>query len=129
MVWNRHKALSKSKVSFFLFLNSKSIFSSILIRNKKILIAQTAHMKQIKLNYCPYQSPRSGDAILRQSEEIFNKGTCGDRAPPLAKVKKKEAWHTQRRDQASGVSLEILQQSTPKTRVCLLSALCFHLHL
>ena len=30
-----------------------------------------------------------------------------------------------RRDQASGVSLEILEQSTPKTRVCLLSALCF----
>ena len=86
MVWNRHKALSKSKVSFFLFLNSKSIFSSILIRNKKILIAQTAHMKQIKLNYCPYQSPRSGDAILRQSEEIFNKGTWGERAPPLAKA-------------------------------------------
>ena len=54
---------------------------------------------------------------------------CGERAPPLAKVMRKEAWHTQRRDQASGVSLEILKQSTPKTRVCLLSALCFHLHL
>ena len=56
-------------------------------------------------------------------------GTCGERAPPLVKVMRKEAWHTQRRDQASGVSLEILEQSTPKTRVCLLSALCFHLHL
>ena len=54
---------------------------------------------------------------------------CGERAPPLAKVMRKEDWHTQRRDQASGVSLEILEQSTPKTRVCLLSALCFHLHL
>ena len=54
---------------------------------------------------------------------------CGERAPPVAKVMTKEAWHTQRRDQASGVSLEILEQSTPKTRVCLLSALCFHLHL
>jgi len=47
---------------------------------------------------------------------------CGEQAPPLAKVMRKEAWHTQRRDQASGVSLEILEQSTPKTRVCLLSA-------
>ena len=75
MVWNRHRALSNSKGSFFLFLNSKPIFSSILIRNKKIPIAQTAHMKQIKLNYCPYQNPRSRDAILKQSEEIFNKGT------------------------------------------------------
>ena len=55
--------------------------------------------------------------------------TCGERAPPLAKVMRKEDWHTQRRDQASGVSLEILEQSTPKTRVCLLSGLCFHLHL
>ena len=79
MVWNRHKVLSNSKVSFFLFLNSKSIFSNILIRNKKILIAQAAHMKEKKLHYCPYQNPRSGDAILRQSEEIFNKGAiCKD---------------------------------------------------
>ena len=54
---------------------------------------------------------------------------CWERAPPMAKVMRKEAWHMQRRDQASGVSLEILEQSTPKTRVCLLSALCFHLHL
>ena len=73
MVWNRYKVLSNSKVSFFLFLN-KSIFSNILIRNKKILIAQAGHMKEKKLHYCPYQNPRSGDAILRQSEEIFNKG-------------------------------------------------------
>ena len=49
--------------------------------------------------------------------------------PPMTKVMRKEARHTQRRDRASGVSLEILEQSTPKTRVCLLSALCFHLHL
>ena len=49
--------------------------------------------------------------------------------PLVTKVMRKEARHTQRRDQASEVSLEILEQSTPKTRVCLLSALCFHLHL
>ena len=39
---------------------------------------------------------------------FFFLGMCGERAPPLAKVMRKEAWHTQRRDQASGVSLEIL---------------------
>ena len=60
---------------------------------------------------------------------VLEKAECGERAPLLAKVMRKEAWHTQRRDQASGVSLEILEQSTPQTRVCLLSALCFHLHL
>ena len=61
--------------------------------------------------------------------EDVGRASCGEQAPPLAKVLRKEAWHTQRRDQASGASLEILEQSTPETRVCLLSALCFHLHL
>ena len=39
---------------------------------------------------------------------------CWEWAPPLAKVMRKEAWHTQRRDQASGVSLEILEHLPPK---------------
>ena len=32
----------------------------------------------------------------------------------MAKVMRKEAWHTQRRDQATGVSLEILEHLPPK---------------
>ena len=32
----------------------------------------------------------------------------------MTKVMRKEAWHTQRRDQASGVSLEILEHLPPK---------------
>ena len=44
----------------------------------------------------------------------------GAGAPPLAKVMRKEAWHTQRRDRASGVPLDILEHLPPKTRVCLL---------
>ena len=44
-------------------------------------------------------------------------------APPMTKVMRKEAQHTQRRDRASGVPLEILEH------LCLLSALCFHLYL
>ena len=40
--------------------------------------------------------------------------SCRERAPPVAKVMRKEAWHTQRRDQASGVSLEILEHLPPK---------------
>ena len=32
----------------------------------------------------------------------------------MAKVMRKEAWHTQRRDQASGVPLEILEHLPPK---------------
>ena len=32
----------------------------------------------------------------------------------MAKVMRKEAWHTRRRDQASGVPLEILEHLPPK---------------
>ena len=35
-------------------------------------------------------------------------------APPMTKVMRKEAWHTQRRDRASGVPLEILEHVPPK---------------
>ena len=38
----------------------------------------------------------------------------------MAKVMRKEARHTQRRDRASGVPLDILEYLPPKTRVCLL---------
>ena len=38
----------------------------------------------------------------------------GAGAPPVAKVMRKEARHTQRRDQASGVPLEILEHLPPK---------------
>ena len=46
--------------------------------------------------------------------EDVGRASCGEQAPPLAKVLRKEAWHTQRRDQASGVSLEILEHLSPK---------------
>ena len=38
----------------------------------------------------------------------------GAEAPPLAKVMRKEARHTQRQDRASGVPLEILEHLSPK---------------
>ena len=40
--------------------------------------------------------------------------TCGEQAPPMAKVMRKEARHTQRRDRASGVPLEIFEHLPPK---------------
>ena len=48
--------------------------------------------------------------------------------PPMAKVMRKEARHMQRRDRASGVPWKF-SSIYPQTRVCLLSALCSHLHL
>ena len=49
--------------------------------------------------------------------------------PPVAKVMRKEARHTQRRDWASGVPLEILEHLPPKPESAYFTALCFHLHL
>ena len=56
---------------------------------------------------------------------------CGERALPLAKVLRKEAWRMQRRDQASGVSLEILEHLPPKPESAyfLLCALTYTLRL
>jgi len=52
---------------------------------------------------------------------------CGERAPPMAKVMRKEAWHTQRRDRASGVPLEILKHlpTKPESAYFLLCALTY----
>ena len=49
--------------------------------------------------------------------------------PPMAKVMRKEARHTQRRDQASGVPLEILEHLPPKPESVYFTALFSHLHL
>ena len=40
----------------------------------------------------------------------------GAGAPPMSKVMRKEARHTQRRDRASGVPLEILEHLPPKPK-------------
>ena len=40
--------------------------------------------------------------------------------PLMTKVMRKEVRHTQRRDRASGVPLDILEHLPPKNRVCLL---------
>ena len=59
--------------------------------------------------------PEAGSTEIKVSAQLVSsKGQCGERALPVAKVMRKEAWHTQRRDQASGVSLEILEYLPPK---------------
>ena len=45
----------------------------------------------------------------------------------MAKVMRKEAQHTQRRDRASGVPLEILKHLPPKPESTYLTALCLSL--
>ena len=53
----------------------------------------------------------------------------GAGAPPMTKVMRKEAQHTQRQDRASGVPLEILEHLPPKPESAYFTALCSHLHL
>ena len=47
------------------------------------------------------------------------------RNPAHAKVMRKEARHTQRQDQASGVPLEILEHLPPKPESACFTVLCF----
>ena len=49
--------------------------------------------------------------------------------PPMAMVMRKEAQHTQRRDWASGVPLEILEHLPPKPESAYFTTFCSHLHL
>ena len=73
------------------------------------------------VNQLPYQPPQK-DSNLQ----------CGEPAwgpPPMAKVMRKEARHTQRRDRASGVPLEILEHLPPKPESAYFTTLCSHLHL
>ena len=55
---------------------------------------------------------------LCHNKTVIHEGVVGTLpgagAPPMTKVMRKEAWHTQRRDQASGVPLEILEHLPPK---------------
>ena len=64
--------------------------------------------------YYPFPIQRSWYLFVRSFDHICMVSRCGERAPPMAKVMRKEAWHTQRRDQASGVSMEILEHLPPK---------------
>ena len=52
----------------------------------------------------------------REREKERERDQCGEPAggtPPVAKVMRKKARHMQRRDQASGVPLEILEHLPP----------------
>ena len=54
----------------------------------------------------------SGSGIAQL--EVYHCQETAWGTPPMAKVMRKEAWHTRRRDQASGVPLEILEHLPPK---------------
>ena len=65
-------------------------------------------------------------------ESVWNAGDCREPrwgTPPVAKVMKKEARHTQRQDRASGVPLKILEHLPQKPESDCFTALCSHLHL
>ena len=93
-------------------------------------LKREAHAPHLKSSPCLPMRSDEGPAQPKISLKKRSDSSLPEAgAPPVAKVMRKEAQHTQRRDRASGVPLEILEPLPPKTRVCLLSALCFHLHL
>ena len=85
----------------------------------------------VPFSSCPQSFPASGSF---QMSQIFASGgqSCQEPAwgtPPMAKVMRKEARHTQRWDRASGVPLEILEHLLPKPESAYFTALYSHLHL
>ena len=64
----------------------------------------------------PTFSHRAQKSVLYTSVffDVLHVGLLRGASSAPAKVLRKEAWHTQRRDQASGVSLEILEHLPPK---------------
>ena len=73
------------------------------------------------------ESENIGLKLNIQKTKIMASSPCGEQAPPMAKVMRKEAQHTQRRDRASGVPLEILEHLHPKpeSAYCLLFAFTY----
>ena len=69
--------------------------------------------------------------LLIITKKTLHKVGCQEPArgtPPVAKVMRKEAQHTQRQDRASGVPLDILEHLTPKKpESAYFIALCSHL--
>ena len=75
------------------------------------------------------EEAQAGIKITRRN---INNLRCQEPArgtPLVAKVMKKEAQHTQRRDRASGVPLEILEHLPLKSESAYFTVLCSHLHL
>ena len=59
-------------------------------------------------------STASSFRIWNSSTGILSLPGASVRSSTMTKVMRKEAWHTQRRDRASGVPLEILEHIPPK---------------
>ena len=106
--------ISTSFLSFFL-----SLFS--------VFIPLVLNLNQRLSNLCPFLHEESQGKLCSSRPRDWTRVTCitgrfftvwatrcGERALPVAKVMRKEAWHTQRWNQASGVSLEILEHLPPK---------------
>ena len=88
-------------------------------------IAYWVHIEYWVQHFPQHHLSGSGIAQL----EVYHCQEPGWGTPPVAKVMRKEARHTQRRDRASGVPLEILEHLPPKPESAYFTALCSHLHL
>ena len=85
---------------------------------KNTVIAGSRHIAYwVHIAYCILSaalSTASSFRIWNSSTGILSLPGASVRTPPMTKVMRKEARHTQRRDRASGVPLEILEHLPPK---------------
>ena len=102
---------------FFHFLSSKmfSICKLKFQKRKKKTLQQT---KEEHLQQPPHL--RQSDGLVQAASVQFSRSVvCREPVrgtPFMAKVMRKEARHTQRRDRASGVPLDILEHLPPKNQ-------------
>ena len=114
--------------SCFEYINECAAYLRLLMFLPAILISACASSSPAFLMmYFAYELNKQGDNIQPWRTPFCQEPAWG--TPPVAKVMRKEAQHTQRRDRASGVPLEILKHLPPKPESAYFTALCSHLHL
>ena len=138
----RHLLLGRKAMTNLDILKSREITLLTKIRLVKAMFFSSSHVLQMwkhhKEDWVLKNWLRCWKRLLRvpwtarSSQSILKEINCREPAwgtPPMAKVMRKEARHTQRQDQASGVPLEILEHLPPKPESAYFTALCSHLRL
>ena len=87
----------------------------VLLSRKDVWSSGQWWLNRLHASLSPPGQPSDPVYLVGRSGQHLDVGCWGPAwgTPPMAKVMRKEAWHTQRRDRASGVPLEILKHLPP----------------